>query len=133
MSELTISPLRIGSRLVLRVGGRLGYEQARIWRRELDRCWRGSAGSITVDLSDISYLDSAGAALLITASHRARREARGFHLTGLRTQARHVFRLIGFLPCLPPHAGLGGSSNQSTDPPGPTLQLELLARTPAKV
>lgn len=93
MENLRVDTETTENLLILRLAGRLTLDQAQAFRQGLDRAWREDARSILVELSDSSYLDCAGAALLLRALQRARREGKEFCLVGLGAQAQSVLQM----------------------------------------
>ncbi|MFQ5777073.1 MAG: STAS domain-containing protein [Terriglobia bacterium] len=100
MDALAVLREETPAALVLHVVGPLSLDQVVAWRRELARAWRGRAARVVLDLSSVTYMDTAGAALLISAFRRARGEARVLSLAGLHPQGQRVFQLMGLGPLL---------------------------------
>lgn len=94
MAQVSIKRDDKADALVLRVCGPLTVDQASAWRRELRRAWQGSVPRLVFDLSGVTYLDTAGVALLLTAARCLPSNERTVALTGLNPQALRVLALL---------------------------------------
>lgn len=94
MAQVSIEPNATPEALVLRVRGPLTVDQASAWRRELRRVWQGNVHRLIFDLSEVTYLDTAGVALLLSAARCLPSNERTVALTGLRPQSFRVLELL---------------------------------------
>ncbi|MFI9009877.1 STAS domain-containing protein [Actinosynnema sp. NPDC053489] len=69
--DVVVSLKRLGAASVLVVRGCVDAGTAQVLRDRVDVA-AGAAGDVVVDLSEVSFFSSAGAAALVAASHRAR-------------------------------------------------------------
>ncbi len=69
--DVVVSVRRLGSAPVLVVRGCVDTETAQVLREHLDLA-PGGPGGVVVDLSDVAFFSTAGAAVLAAASHRVR-------------------------------------------------------------
>lgn len=76
--------------------GRLVRDHIPVVAGQLQRLLEG-VGPITIDMSAVSEVDSAGAALLATFSRQARASQRAFELTGLQQDVAATLELFPFV------------------------------------
>lgn len=81
--------------LVVRPDGELDMASAPLLEAALTTAMDGSPAAIAVDLSDLTFLDSTGVRVLLTAGRRAGREDRSFVLRSPRPPVLKVLRLTG--------------------------------------
>ncbi|MFQ5798247.1 MAG: STAS domain-containing protein [Bacteroidota bacterium] len=72
--------------------GRLDASTAENLEAELDKI----ASTVTLDLSKLQYISSAGLGVLLAAKQRLSDSNADLKLTGLQPQVRHVFEVVGF-------------------------------------
>jgi anti-sigma B factor antagonist len=99
--ELTIASEREGDTYVIALTGELDLATADAFERVLLRAEATDARSIVVDLSGLSFMDSTGIRLMLSADARSR--ADGHRLTLLRGPAavQRVFELTATTDLLP--------------------------------
>lgn len=78
--------------------------------RLLEVLQRQSSDVITVDLSDVPYIDTSGMATLIEALKIARHHQKSFFLQGLTGSVLRLFELTGVLALFKANSGSSGSS-----------------------
>lgn len=100
--------LEVGSRTaepslpILEVAGELDLNTCRELDRRTERALRGPVRSLTVDLRDLTFMDSTGVRLLIELNARARREGWSLVLVPSRhDSARTALRFTGADTVLP--------------------------------
>ena len=76
------------------VSGEVDVSNADELRAALDQCLASDADDLTVDLSEVPYIDSTGIGVLVGAAHRA--AEKGVRLEVARPQ-RNVARVLGLL------------------------------------
>ena len=76
------------------VSGEVDVSNADELRAALDQCLASDEGDLTVDLSEVPYIDSTGIGVLVGAAHRA--AEKGVRLEVARPQ-RNVARVLGLL------------------------------------
>ena len=74
--------------------GRITIENSGEMRRALSQALRVKPPMISVDLSDVSYIDTSGLATLVEAVRIARRQGTRLLLVGLKDQPRYLFEII---------------------------------------
>ena len=87
-----------GAKLTVFLSGKLDTESAPKLNAEL----AGSLGGVTelvLDMTDLSYISSAGLRTLLSAQQTMNRQGR-MVLLGVRESIRDVFRITGFLDLL---------------------------------
>lgn len=85
-------------RTLIQLVGRLSIDSAPAFRnRLLARLRTQRHGALTVDLSQVSYLDCAGIATLIEALKIARNRQTTLRLQGLHGGFHHLFEVTGLL------------------------------------
>jgi len=98
-SNLTISVDRAGSDAVVRLSGRVDVDSSPDLREALRTLLstEGLPESITVDLADVSYIETSGIATAIEALRTARHHRIDFRLQGLGGAALRLFEVTGVL------------------------------------
>jgi len=86
-----------GPGVLMRLAGRISIDSAPVFRDRLLAQLRQERKSLTVDLSEVSYLDCAGIATLIEALKVARNHLITFRLEGLNGNLETLFRVTGLL------------------------------------
>ena len=101
LGQLTIRSARAGDVHTIRLAGELDLATADDVEKELERVEATDAESIVVDLSGLTFMDSTGVRLVVSAHTRSR--AAGQRLTLLRGQAavQRVMELSGVDALLP--------------------------------
>jgi len=79
---------RSGNTMVLRLQGELDMATARHLRTAIVQAMLGDAKVLALDLSDLTFIDSTGIAVLLAADRRAKDEGRTLSL-------RHPRRVVG--------------------------------------
>ena len=80
----------------LRFHGRITVENSGNMRAELSNALRRKPPDVTVDLSDVSYMDTSGVATLLEAARIARRQGTRLILRGLHDQPHYLFEIARF-------------------------------------
>ena len=60
----------------------------------------GKAGSLTIDMSGVDYLSSAGLRLILTLQKHFKKEGGSFKLRNIQPGVREILRMTGFLKIL---------------------------------
>ncbi|GAA4102717.1 MULTISPECIES: STAS domain-containing protein [Actinomadura] len=79
---------------VLTVAGELDYHTGGQLREALEETEFTKAG-VVIDLTDLTYCDSTGITVLVTAYHRAKKADAPLALAGLNPDLRRVFGIVG--------------------------------------
>jgi stage II sporulation protein AA (anti-sigma F factor antagonist) len=101
LGQLTVRSDREGEIHTIRLAGEVDLATADPVQRELERAEQSDAASIVLDLSQVTFMDSTGVRLLVTAHARSRADAN--RLTMLRggPQVQRVIQLSGVDKLLP--------------------------------
>jgi anti-sigma B factor antagonist len=91
---VTIRPHPAGPCL-LTVAGDLDYHTAGRLRGALEELPLDEAAGVIIELSGLTYCDSTGISVLVTAYRRARAAGRALVLAGLNPDITRVFRVTG--------------------------------------
>jgi anti-anti-sigma factor len=78
----------------LKVRGELYLATAEGFEEQLGDAIEGTDGTVVVDFSDCSFVDSVGVRALIRGGRRLDGSGRTLRVTGARAQVRDLFRLI---------------------------------------
>jgi anti-sigma B factor antagonist len=78
---------------VLTVGGELDQHTATELREAIDEI--PLASGVVVDLTELTYCDSTGISVLVSAVRRAQHENGSLSLVGLNADLLHHFRIVG--------------------------------------
>ncbi len=81
----------LGDKVVMH--GRITVENSGEMRRALSRALRAKPARISVDLSDVSYIDTSGLATLVEAARNARGQGTRLLLDGMKDQPRYLFEI----------------------------------------
>jgi anti-sigma B factor antagonist len=96
--SLDITPGQGGASTIVRLNGRVDIDSSPDLRDQLLELLLGqSSGAITVDLSEVPYMDTSGIATLIEALKIARHHKKSFCLQGLTGSVLHLFEVTGVL------------------------------------
>ena len=76
--------------------GRITLENSGEMRRELSEALRAKPATVSVDLSDVSYIDTSGLATLVEAVRTARKQGTRLILGGMKDQPRYLFEIANF-------------------------------------
>jgi anti-sigma B factor antagonist len=75
------------------IHGRITIETSGEMRRMLSNALRAKPANLSVDLSDVSYIDFSGLATLVEAVRIARKQGTRLILGGLHDQPRYLFEI----------------------------------------
>ena len=75
------------------VHGRVTVENSGEMRRALSHALRAKPATVSVDLSDVSYIDTSGLATLVEAVRIARKQGMRLILVGMKDQPRYLFEI----------------------------------------
>jgi anti-anti-sigma factor len=78
------------------LGGDLTFTDHVAFRDIADRLGRSSARTITIDVSDLKFIDSAGLGMLLIAREEASKSNRALVLRGAKGQVKRMFELTKF-------------------------------------
>ena len=79
----------VGDKVALH--GHINVETSVEMRRMLSEALRAKPAKLSVDLSDVSYIDTSGLATLVEAERIARRQGTRLVLGGIHDQPRYLF------------------------------------------
>lgn len=85
--------------------GRITVDNSGEMRQGLFRALRAKPATVSVDLSDVSYIDTSGLATLVEAARTARRQGTRLVLGGMKDQPRYLIaitHLDHFVDTAPP-------------------------------
>jgi anti-sigma B factor antagonist len=80
---------------LLAVNGELDYHTAPRLRAGLDQVPMQAGTGLVIDLSALTYCDSTGISILVSAYHRAKAAGVALALAGMNADIARVFRVIG--------------------------------------
>jgi len=89
-----------GNRLILRLKGKLSLETVHNF---IQTVRPESAAGLILDMSDVSFLDSAGVGALVQIFVHRRNAGKTFALAGLSKQSNAVMQVAGLTKLLPIH------------------------------
>ncbi|MBG0816633.1 anti-sigma factor antagonist [Planomonospora sp. ID82291] len=99
MTVFTVSSHRLDTALVVRAGGELDYAHAPVFRAELTGVWESCApATVVVDVTGLTFCDSAGIAELIWALHRSRDLGTRLVLAGVHGVLERILAITGLRP-----------------------------------
>lgn len=100
-AELTISSARVGDMHLIALHGELDLATQRDFEQELLRVEATDALSIVVDLSGLTFMDSTGIRVMLSADARSRAESNRLSLLRGSFAVQRVFELTGVVDLLP--------------------------------
>jgi anti-anti-sigma factor len=89
-----IAHVEIDGAVVVRFSGELDMAGQQLAEEALDRAFATEGRGITLDLREVSFMDSTGATLLLKAAARAQEGNRSFRVLA-GPQPTHVLELLG--------------------------------------
>lgn len=92
-----------GKRLILRLKGKLSLETV---HRFIQTARPEPAAQLILDMSEVSFLDSAGVGALVQIFVHRRSLGKKLALTGLSTQSNAVMQVAGLTKLLPIHTSV---------------------------
>lgn len=92
-----------GSQIVMRLSGKLSLETVHNF---IQTVRAEAANHLILDLSGVSFLDSAGVGALVQLFVHRRSQGQAFALTGLTKQSSAVMQVAGLTKLLPIHASV---------------------------
>jgi stage II sporulation protein AA (anti-sigma F factor antagonist) len=101
LGQLTVRSDREGDVHTIRLAGELDLATAQDVQRELERVEQTDAASIVLDLSDLTFMDSTGVRLLVSAHARSRAGADRLTLRRGGPAVQRVMQLSGVDVLLP--------------------------------
>lgn len=101
LGALTVRSERKGDVHIIRLSGELDLATADDVQRELERVEATNADSIVIDLSQLTFMDSTGVRLLVTAHARARADSNRLTLLRGGRAVQRILQLSGVEPLLP--------------------------------
>ena len=99
-----------GGPCLMSVSGELDYHTAARLRAGLDEVPLDQGVSLIIDLSRLTYCDSTGISILVSAYHRARAGGAMLALAGMNADIARVFRVIGLDQVFPSYATVDAAS-----------------------
>lgn len=108
---------RAGDVVHLRLSGRLDHHWSQSLDEALHDAAREGARHVRLDFSGVTYLSSAGAAVLLKHYHEATALQRSLQISAASARARDALRLMGFVELL--LAGAKGSTRKTLSIPMP--------------
>jgi len=75
------------------IHGRITIATSDEMRRMLSDALRAKPANVSVDLSDVSYIDTSGLATLVEAARTARKQGTRLILGGIHDQPRYLFEI----------------------------------------
>jgi anti-sigma B factor antagonist len=94
-SGLNISEKRIGTVQVLKLSGYLDGHTFVDLERQLDQDLKGNLLRLVIDLSELTYIASAGVGVFINAQHQARKLGGNLQLVNPSPSVREIFGILG--------------------------------------
>ena len=91
------------NQLILRLKGKLSIESVHGFIQTMKA---GAPAHLILDMSEVSFLDSAGVGALVQVFVHRRNKGQGFALTGLSKQSNAVMQVAGLTKLLPIHASV---------------------------
>ena len=99
--EFAMTSVRDGATHTIRLFGELDLASADPVTREIERVERTDATEIVLDLAGLTFMDSSGVRLLLTANARSRADANRLTLLRGPASVQRALELCGVEPMLP--------------------------------
>ncbi len=115
-----------GTHFLALLSGRIAIDSSPGLRAELLQVLESDGcQSLTVDLHEVSYVDTSGLAILMEVLQGARASGKAFQLRNLQQRPRYLFQAIGLLHFFdkePPEGGEPTGASGPNAPSGPNQQ-----------
>jgi anti-sigma B factor antagonist len=99
MPFFTVSSDLYGTALVVHASGELDYGHAPVFRSEMTRVWEaGTPETVVIDLTALTFCDSAGVAELIWSLQRSRALGTRLVLAGVHGTLERILAITGLRP-----------------------------------
>ena len=95
MGKLSIQRRHDAGRVLVALSGELDVSSAPELERCLSELEAESHSDVVLDLSELSFVDSAGISVLVKAKHQAEAKGRQLVLRGPPPQVQRIFAVIG--------------------------------------
>lgn len=92
---LTVNAHSENGTVLVSVEGEVDVSNAGQLREELDRTLAGDAKAVTIDLSQVPYIDSTGIGVLVGAAHKAKDKGVGLTVANPQSNVARVLSLLG--------------------------------------
>ena len=93
--ELELSQTRVGDVITVTAGGEIDYSNADAFHHEIALAHSAAPDSIVVDVSAVTFMDSAGINALLDGRRVADRNGTQYTVTGAAGRVREVLELTG--------------------------------------
>jgi anti-sigma B factor antagonist len=93
--QFSVEANRMGTALVLAVGGELDLSSSAALEQNLERALASDAPCVIVDLRAVEFIDSTGLGVLVKANQQARDAGRQFGLVQGGSQVQRLLSLTG--------------------------------------
>ncbi|MDY7001576.1 MAG: STAS domain-containing protein, partial [Thermodesulfobacteriota bacterium] len=77
----------------VRISGEVDFSSSPGVKKRFKKFIKDSKGAVALDLSDLSYLDSSGLAVLIEARRKLKEKKRSLKVTAIHAQVEKIFKL----------------------------------------
>jgi anti-sigma B factor antagonist len=103
---LEVDPRSVGGAVVLEVRGECDIVNKLVMHAALEDALADAERAVVVDLSDVSFMDSTGLALMLNAARRLTRRRLGFAVACPEGPVRRAFQVAGLDDCFKITAGV---------------------------
>ncbi len=101
---MELTSVRDGSNVVVGAGERIDGTNAREFQSALDAAIEETDRVVVLDLSDLSYISSAGLRAILMTARSLRRQEGTLAVCSLTDSVREVFEISGFNQIIPVHS-----------------------------
>ena len=95
---------RINNTLILKPGGRVDGQNALEFQTAIDSAIDATNDSVILELSDLSYISSAGLRVILLLAKTLRSRNVQFSMCSISDTVKDVFEISGFGKIIPTHA-----------------------------
>lgn len=103
MITVTIERTQIGSKVVLRVAGRMDAENSNQFEQQCEACISEGFTNLVVDLCDLTYISSMGLRSVVAIAKKLRDKGGNLRVCRLTGLVRQVFEITRLNQVFPPH------------------------------
>ena len=106
---MNITEQKIGDVVVAKIQGKFDAATTPTAESTLYRLLAARGVHLILDLSDVSYMSSAGIRLLLNLVRQARRQSGALRLAGVQPQTKRTLELVGLVPIFPLHGDVAAA------------------------
>ena len=101
---MDIQTENVGDALILKPSGRVDGQNALEFQASIDKAIEGASDGVILDLSQLTYISSAGLRVILLLAKTLRNQDVKFAMCSISSSVQDVFEISGFGKIIPTHA-----------------------------